>query len=264
MGTIVAYLLSPLIMDSFGGWRSLFYVYGAAGLVILVPWLVLARDSPLLKADQQPFNFQNNSPSKLNVNDAVNVVGSYKEDDGAPWGVILRSRGAWAMLLAHCARNWGLYNTLAWTPTFYAQEYNIGVRESAVLSVLPSVAAAIGGFVAGLSADYILRRMQQEMPNEAHDDARTNVRKLFQGISLFGSAASLGVLSLNIPEEPWVAQTFLTASLGLLSFSAAGFDAAIQDKAGEKWAGLLYSVSTLPAVMCKWLRKGDLSFATMS
>lgn len=114
----------------------------------------------------------------------------------------------------------------------------------------------IGGFVAGLSADYILRRMQQEMPNEAHDDARTNVRKLFQGISLFGSAASLGVLALSIPEEPWVAQTFLTASLGLLSFSAAGFDAAIQDKAGEKWAGLLYSVSTLPAVMCKWLRKG--------
>jgi MFS transporter, ACS family, solute carrier family 17 (sodium-dependent inorganic phosphate cotransporter), other len=252
MGTITAYLLSPAIMDSLGGWRSLFYVYGAAGLVVLVPWIILAKDSPILYTDQQTHNIRPDLESKLDVTVLVSVVESSKDDGRAPWRVIFRSRGVWAMLMAHCARNWGLYNTLAWTPTFYAQEYNIGVRESAILSVLPSVAAAVGGFIAGLSADAILRRMQQEMSHETHDVARTNVRKIFQGISLFGSAASLAVLALNIPEEPWVSQTFLTASLGLLSFSAAGFDAAIQDKAGKRWAGLLYSVSTLPAVISKF------------
>ena len=35
----------------------------------------------------------------------------------------------------------------------------------------------------------------------------------------------------------------------MLAFNAAGYLAANQEKAGEKWAGLLYSVTSLPAVM---------------
>jgi ACS family sodium-dependent inorganic phosphate cotransporter len=48
-GTIAAYLLSPVLMDSFGdgnAWRQLFYVYGGAGLVLLLPWLFIAKDEP--------------------------------------------------------------------------------------------------------------------------------------------------------------------------------------------------------------------------
>ena len=37
--------------------------------------------------------------------------------------------------------------------------------------------------------------------------------------------------------------------MGLQAFNAAGFGAATQEKAGERWAGLLYSITSLPGVM---------------
>lgn len=45
-GTILAYSLSPAVIDTFGDWRFLFYLYGGGGLLFLVPWLALAKDAP--------------------------------------------------------------------------------------------------------------------------------------------------------------------------------------------------------------------------
>jgi ACS family sodium-dependent inorganic phosphate cotransporter len=147
------------------------------------------------------------------------------------------------MLLAHCSKNWSLYNSLAWTPTFYSEQYEIGVRDSAFLSILPSIAAIIGGLLAGNVADAIIRKM------EPSEERLSLIRKVFQSIGLYGPALALGVLALHIPEDPTVAQAFLTVSVGLSSFNAAGFEAGNQEKAGPKWAGLLYSVTSLPAVL---------------
>ena len=45
-GTLLAYSLSPALIDQFGGdWRSLFFLYGGGGLLFLVPWLALAKES---------------------------------------------------------------------------------------------------------------------------------------------------------------------------------------------------------------------------
>lgn len=143
----------------------------------------------------------------------------------------------------------GLYNTLAWTPTFYAEQYGIGVRDSAWLSVLPSVAGAAGGILAGNLADAFLRRHQESNNGVIDERVLTNIRKTFQGIALYGPAVALGALWWHLPEDPVVAQTFLMAAVGLQAFTSAGFDAGNQEKAGPKWAGLLYSVTSLPAVI---------------
>src|SRR5579863_1517787 len=44
-GTIVALILSPLIITAFG-WPALFYISGSAGLVWLTAWLALAAATP--------------------------------------------------------------------------------------------------------------------------------------------------------------------------------------------------------------------------
>jgi len=247
-GTIGAYLLSPFVMDALGGWRGLFYAYGAVGLVMLIPWLVLAKDGPTVASatlSAAEVDDNKNIKAALEVSERTSPLKhsllSYKE---APWMDFLRSKGCWGILLAHAAKNYGLYNNLAWTPTFYAQQYGVGVKESAFLSVLPSVAGAVGGFVAGAAADSILRNMK-----DVSVESTTQVRKIFQAIGLFGPAVALGSLALNTPEDPVVAQFALTAAVGLQSFNAAGFEAGLQDKTGPKWAGMLYSVTSLPAVM---------------
>jgi ACS family sodium-dependent inorganic phosphate cotransporter len=238
-GTITAYLLSPVVIDVLGGWQSLFYCYGGAGLIILLPWLFLAQDAPVATTEELEAAPES-EPKSLSTSwdESIQVFRD------APWKEFSRSKAVWAMLSTHCAKNWGLYNYLAWTPIFYSEQYGIGVRDSAWLSVLPSVAGAAGGFVAGSFADSIIRNLK-----ENDDQAIANVRKLFQGVSQYGPAVAFAALAWHIPEEPRVAQAYLMAAIGLMSFGAAGNEVSIQEKAGERWVGLLYSVTSLPAVM---------------
>jgi ACS family sodium-dependent inorganic phosphate cotransporter len=241
-GTVAAYLISPFVLDEFGGWRGLFYLYGAIGILWLVPWLAFSRDAPPA-AESIKLKQPEQELKQKSIGETFQEAMSGFRD--APWSDFAKSPAVWSMTLAHAANNWGLYNNLAWTPTFFAEQYGLNVKDSALLSILPSVAGAVGGLVAGSSADAILRNLDYDN----REEMRTKVRKIYQGIALFGPALCLATLSLHIPEEPWVAQTLLTGVLGLQAFNAAGYQAANQEKAGDKWTGLLYSITSLPGVM---------------
>lgn len=239
-GTLLAYSLSPALIDQFGGdWRSLFFLYGGGGLLFLVPWLALAKDSPgetIISDLEEDVNEQKSLSSA--VENAKSVV------TAAPWKAFYESNGVRAMFFAHAANNWGLYNNLSWTPTFYAEQYGLNVNESAILLIVPSIVGALGGLSSGFLADKMITNLEV-----SSDDEVTRIRKLFQGIALFGPSLCLAILSTNIPEEPWVAQLLLAGTVGMQSFNAAGYGAANQEKAGEKWTGLLYSITSLPSVM---------------
>lgn len=253
-------------MDAWNGWRDLFIVYGGAGVLILVPWCVFARDhrhpvdasisshsddvsskSPL-HSSSSSISSSSSLPSAtfLDNGDHDPVNSAWSAICEAPWKSMLQSKAVWGMLIAHCAKNWGQYNSLAWMPTFYVEQYGMSVSESAFLSLLPSLAGAVGGFLAGVSTDALVQRVQ------ARTDfvpILTRIRHSFQTVGMVGPAVALGLLAWDIPSQPWFAQCFLAAALGLQSFNAGGFEVAIQDKAGPRWSGLLYSVTTLPAVL---------------
>lgn len=202
-------------------------MYGGGSLLLLLPWLFLAKDSPVAKDVASDSNM-----NEFTVRDA-------------PWRQMLQSKGAWAMFLAHSARNWGNYIALAWTPTFYLEQYGIGVRDSAWMSIMPCLSGVVGGLIAGTTADAVVQRIV----DPSDETARTKIRKTFQSIGLLVPALSLGLLAWDIPEQSWVAQLYISINIGFLSFNSAGYDAANQEKCGPKWAGLLYSVTSLPAVL---------------
>lgn len=74
------------------------------------------------------------------------------------------------------------------------------------------------------------------------------VRRVAQGIGLFGPAVCLLLLANNIPDTPGTAQLLLTGAVAMQSFNSAGFGPAAQEKAGDRWSGLLYSLTSLPGV----------------
>jgi sugar phosphate permease len=231
------------VIEQFDDWRAIFYLYGGLGLLYLVPWLAFAKNAPTSATMVPAPNASILKSAATNENESLfengkNILLS------APWKDFARSKGVWAMFFAHAANNWGLYNNLSWTPTFYAEQYGLNVKQSAILLVVPSIAGAIGGLTAGTLADYILEKM--ELPTQ--EDV-TRLRKCFQGVALFGPALCMGTLASNIPEEPFVAQTLFAVAVGFQSFNAAGYGAANQEKAGPKWTGLLYSITSLPSVM---------------
>jgi len=249
-GTILAYSLSPQVIDYFADWRAVFYLYGGAGLLFLVPWLALAKDSPVSAIEikttesNKDMIIDDVAEGSSSVSIRKNFANVKQIILSAPWKDFKESRAVWAMFFAHAANNWGLYNNLSWTPTFYSEQYGLNVKESAFLLVVPSVAGAIGGLTSGKIADSVIQNLEN-----VTDDDITRVRRLFQGFALLGPAVCLSILASNIPEEPWVAQTLFAAAVGMQSFNAAGYGAANQEKAGAQWTGLLYSITSLPSVI---------------
>lgn len=256
-------------MDTLGGWRELFYTFSAFGIILLIPWAIFAQDNPSggVITTTTTTNSAPSAPNKPATLTGTTAVAStviespptgttsivtngalqqtllvFRE---APWRDFLYSKGVWAMLLAHCAKNWQLYTWLTWTPTFYAEQYGISVRDSAWLSILPAVAGIAGNVCAGLLAD----TASKSSANPDDTAEKTRIRKMFEAVALLGPALSLAVLAWNIPDEAWVSQVFLATTFGLAGFHTAGFETANQEKAGPRWSGLLYSVSSLPGVL---------------
>ena len=243
----------------------MFYAYGALGLLWLVPWWNVARDYPTTRLPSgegcsETFvnsGVEDDASLVLNECPLDGGVVEQEEETGegfgtilgdAPWLGFLRSSGVWAMVLAHAAKNWNLYIILAWAPTFFSQEYGLDVKESALLSLLPSLCGIVGGLSAGKLADYALvTYVSDEDDPSAAIDKRTAIRKVVQGVALLGPALCLYQLS-SLPGVS-SAQLLLGGTVGLQAFDAAGFGAATQEKSGERWAGLLYSVTSLPGVL---------------
>lgn len=279
VGTLGAYIVSPIVMDAMreidgspdgiDGWRGLFYVYGLLGLLWMVPWWLLARDAPgdsnrLSTGEDCQVSLINSmveddaslvlEECDIDVNDKL--IESKSSIDGvksllqsAPWGDFVKSKGVWAMTLAHAAKNWELYNLLAWTPTFFSEHYGLNVKESALFSVVPSICGMVGGMTAGNVADYVLIKLEEMGTDRTRNvEKRTQVRKFVQSIALLGPAVCLYSLS-NLPEEAATAQYLLGGAVGMQAFDVAGFGAATQDKAGSRWSGLLYSLTSLPGVL---------------
>jgi ACS family sodium-dependent inorganic phosphate cotransporter len=143
IGTVCAYLLSPWVMDNVG-WRGLFYVYGGVGALWLIPWWLLAKDSPqsALEMSGETASVTDGNSNILvkklkeeisyfvveqrlvdeNGEEALGVAGSeitsWEEASAlvkdAPWKDILTSKSTWGVTIAHAANNWGLYNMLSW------------------------------------------------------------------------------------------------------------------------------------------------------
>lgn len=270
LGTVSAYLVSPWVMEKMSGidgekgWRGMFYIYGVVGLIWLLPWYFIARDSPSNKVDDtenckitlvnsmveddaslvlKECLIENDAEGNTNNSEVGNPFSIVQS---APWSDFLWSRGVWGMTLAHAAKNWELYNLLAWCPTFFSEQYGLNVKESAIYSICPSLCGMVGGLTAGNLADFMLMKLSSG--GEVGIETRTNVRKFFQSIALLGPATCLYLLS-NLPEQAATAQILLGGAVGLQAMDAAGFGAAAQEKAGERWTGLLYSLTSLPGVM---------------
>jgi len=276
LGTVGAYLISPIVLDfmsgldggvgNIPGWRGMFYIYGLAGLLWLLPWWLVAKDK------ESSINIEEEDCEETLVNtlmedDASLVLKECIVDDittttpqtkiqevqallqSAPWAEFAKSPAVYGMTLAHAAKNFELYNLLAWTPTFFTQQYGLNVKESAIFSVLPSLCGMIGGLTAGTVGDYVLTKFigDEKIDCEEAIRKRTQVRKLFQSIALLGPATCLYLLS-SLPDAA-TAQLLLGGAVGLQAFDAAGFGAATQEKSGERWAGLLYSLTSLPGVL---------------
>ncbi|HVN91877.1 MAG TPA: ACS family MFS transporter [Candidatus Binataceae bacterium] len=228
-GTIIALLISPPIII-YLGWRAVFYISGATGIIWLLFWWRKAADSPEDCADLSP--------------DELAVIKAGRPDmplaESIPWRRIFTEKSVWAIVIAHLCNNFGFYILLLWLPSYLDHQFHVPMKQLGKLSVIPYVAAFTMQNFSGWFADRLHHRGM----------SLTTVRKMMQATSfaLGGSA----LLLLPTIHSAGAAVALTTLSLAGTGIGAGGFIVNHIDIA-PRYAGILMGLSntfaTLPGII---------------
>ncbi len=147
-------LLIPLlsqIAETYG-WRSLFIIFGAIGVVFAFIFHALYRDPQHSKSVNQ---------GEL---DLITAGGGFTEGVASPpfswanmWKLLKKRQIAGASLGQFCS-NSTLVFFLTWFPSYLVEERGMSFIKSGYVASLPYIAAAIGVLVGGTVSDWLIRK----------------------------------------------------------------------------------------------------------
>ncbi|MEO1246851.1 MAG: MFS transporter [Pseudomonadota bacterium] len=151
----LAFLLPvlALIQDAFG-WRGLFIVSGAVGIVWAVVWYALYRD---------PKDHGSISPEELEfINSERGDTGERHGEAGvkltlADFVTVFSNRKLWGIYIGKFCLGGTLIFFLTWFPTYLAEYRGLGFVKSGFLASVPFLAAFLGVLVSGFCSDYLVR-----------------------------------------------------------------------------------------------------------
>lgn len=119
IGTVSMLAVSGIIAASSFGWPGIFYISGAAGVLWSVAFFIFGCNSPseypsITKEEREFIELMPGSS-----NDRNKIV---------PWKEIFTSKPFWALLIAHCAENWGFWTLLTQIPSYMKDVLNFDIK----------------------------------------------------------------------------------------------------------------------------------------
>ncbi|KAK1298899.1 hypothetical protein QJS10_CPB14g01722 [Acorus calamus] len=238
LGSAIGLIISPIIMSQAGIFGP-FVIFGLFGFLWVLVWISATSSTPdchqqitkreldyILSKSQKPLAPSAKKPGKSN---AI-----------PPFKILLSRLPTWTLISANAMHSWGYFVILSWMPIYFNTIYRVDLRQAAWFSALPWVMMAVLGYVAGAWSDMLISK----------GSSITFTRKIMQSIGFFGPGIAL--LGLNGASNPSTASAWLTAAVGLSSFSHSGFLVNLQEIAPQ-YAGVLHGMSntagTLAAIL---------------
>jgi MFS transporter, ACS family, glucarate transporter len=148
MGGALAPISSIWLAESFG-WRGVFYIFGAMGLIWAVGWYFWFRDEPseVKGITQEEVNFIESGRSIKKVTHSV-----------LPWKVVLKNPNLWALMgMYHCLL-YGAYFYMSWMPKYLQNGRGIPKSELGWMVSLPFVMGMVGCLAGGFASDYLAKK----------------------------------------------------------------------------------------------------------
>jgi len=164
------------------GWRSVFVMFGAIGVLWALIWFVYYRDTPR----------EHKSVNAAELELIEGALGKPKPKAGrrVPWGQILRSPTLWNLSVMYFCYGWCLAIYLDWFPTYLNQGRGLSLRTMGFYATLPLLAGTVGDFFGGWVSDRI-----------AHSSGNLRMARRLVGVAcvaftclaLFGLEVTVGV-----------------------------------------------------------------------
>ncbi|VAH07957.1 unnamed protein product [Triticum turgidum subsp. durum] len=207
LGNVVSFLATPIIMSHIG-LAGTFAFFASLGYLWLSVWL--------LNVESDPIDSRTISKSELQLILAGRSKSKVKGSKSPSLREVFSKMEMWAIIVANVINNWGYFVLLSWMPVYFKTVYNVNLKQAAWFSAIPWGVMALSGYVAGASADFMIKSGL----------SMVRIRKILQSIGFIGPGVSL--LCLRFAQTPSVAAVIMTAALGLISCSQAGYFCNVQ------------------------------------
>jgi sugar phosphate permease len=184
------------------GWRSVFYICGAAGFVWSLWWFLSYRNLP------EEHALVNRAELKhirgVGETGEINQAHVEREAANVPWGTLLRSPNMWAIMCAYFTYVYCLYIFLTWLPSYLVEFRHFALLKVGLFASLPLFAGVIGDTVGGLATDWLLKKTK-------------NTRFARRSVAVVGLlACAFFMVTAGMTENPYTAVYSLTAAMFFL------------------------------------------------
>ncbi|CAH1100735.1 unnamed protein product [Psylliodes chrysocephalus] len=234
VGTVVAMPVCSLLASSLG-WESIFYVFGAVGLLWCAIWTTFVSDTPV-------------KDKSISSKEREYILSSIKASNGdieeihkIPWWSFLMSRPLWTIAVAFFCETWGFYTLLTYLPKIMKNVLGFDLNSAGFMSALPYLAMAIIMQLAGQLADRLLIKKVL---------TTTQVRKLLTCVGFLSQA--IFILGAGFWLTTAGTTFCLVMVVGLGGFSLTGFGVNALDIA-PKYASIIIGISntfgTVPGIL---------------
>jgi D-galactonate transporter len=217
LGAAIAPPIVVLIMTALG-WRSVFYICGAVGILWSVLWYFAYRNLPeehaLVNEAELRYirGVDENGNAKL-----ANVTKKPK----VPWRMMLKSPNMWAIMLAYFTYVYCLWIFLSWLPSYLVEFRHFTLLKVGFLASLPLVAGVVGDTVGGLATDRLLAKTG-------------NIKFSRRVVAITGMlGCAVFIVPAALTEDAYIAVYCLTASMFFLECTIGPSWAVPMDIGGE-------------------------------
>jgi MFS family permease len=214
LGPAVGTLAGGLIVASWG-WRAMFFAFGLATLIWLLPWRQTVR--------------------------TLATTGHFDEGAPVPVRALLGNWALWAMSIGHCAGNYCFYFLLAWLPLYLVQERGFTITQMTLLATLGYAVQAVCALTYGHFSDWWTRSGRSEAVCRRW---MMVVSQALAALAIFGlayadTAVTLGLLLCLAGAA--------TASLSLNLYAVAQMFAG--PRASGTWVGIQNALGNLSGIV---------------
>ncbi|KAF4032693.1 Major Facilitator Superfamily [Phytophthora infestans] len=242
LGTISALMISPAIMAA-SGWQRIFVVFGVLSFIWVVAYVIMGvsrpEDDPHITNEERNFIIRNRTVDP----ETHRRQSSRAELDthAMNWRVLLTSRPAWAIYVAHMCYNYSWYILLGWIPQYFNQVLNLDLaKKGGFAAALPYMCGYTGTLLFGRLGDLLVTRGFREL----------HVRQMMNAFSFLGCAFFL--FSLRLAKSAPVAVALLCLTLFTSRAAMAGYWVNMIDVAPNHAAhvmGVSNTFGTIPGII---------------